>query len=182
MQYNVVVHNDCLNDRLPIIVTFSRKSFPTVEKQPLYSLTTSLLGYNCVHREKLCMFTDVKAVMDLFRFSTSPWTEKEFLWRFASSEMWHRLVYEDVNSTFLRHSVNFYLTVRRYFTNCINFRSNRRDNLKSRIENFNFLKIIFNSWKSEFYGYKCFVLCLLGTHFHWGGCNTAAQLTSLLCR
>jgi hypothetical protein len=175
------MHNDCLNNRLPIIVTFSRKSFPTVEKQPLYSLNTDLLGHNCVYREKLCMFTDVRAVMDLFRFSTYPWTEKEFLWRFASSEMWHRLISEDVNSTFLRQLVNLCLTARRYITNCINFRSNRRENLKSRIESFNFLKIIFISWKSEFYGYIYiyFFFCLLGIHFHWGG--YAAQLTSLLC-
>jgi len=72
MQYDDVVHSDCLNNRLPIIVTFSRKSFPTVEKQSLYSLNTDLLGYNCVYREKLSMFTDLRAVMDLFRFIASP--------------------------------------------------------------------------------------------------------------
>jgi len=54
--------------------------------------------------------------------------------------MCHRLVSEDVNSTFLRQPVNLYLTARRYITNCINFRSNRRENLKSRIENFNFFE------------------------------------------
>jgi hypothetical protein len=139
MHYDVV-HNDCLNNSLPIIVTFSRKSFPTVEKRPLYSINTDLLGHNCVYREELFVFTDVRIFMNLFRFSTSPWTEKEFLWRFASYEMWRRLVSKDVNSAFLRHSVSFYLTAHRYITNCINFRSNRRENLKSRIENFIFFE------------------------------------------
>jgi hypothetical protein len=83
----------------------------------------------------------MRSVKDFFRFSTSLWTEKKFFedWRFLKCDT----VFFPKTQTvrlFFRQSVNLYLTARRYFTNGFNFRSNRLENLKSRMEDFIFVE------------------------------------------